>query len=330
MQARLQGPGPARADQLVRGSSRPAGESEPWATFMRPIPCRAPPLKPAGLAALLPDALRRWRADAYRYAPCQCKLGNMVVREGGRSATPTSRGRRVRLGFPWRCCRAGLGIRRELSAEAAEDLQCSQCGSSFSVPVVAALIGIVLYREGAPPRPPSVGECWGATTREGKECIGELTGRDIGDIAPTDARALGRAALVRAAAYQGSDVRLAPGVIQNPLTWPRRGAEAGRWQWRVCVGLPQRIVERMNALELRASRLLPVAVRSAGGSYGRVAHLCDSQVRVAVAGKGWSSSLLLRRLLARLNASLLATSCRPFFVYVRSDQAPADSPGRWR
>ena len=84
------------------------------------------------------------------------------------------------------------------------------------------------------------------------------------------------------------------------------------------------------ALELRA--LLASfrwRARRAKGLSGRIIHFCDSQVAIAVACKGRSSSPELHRLLTRLCALLLATSCHPFFTYVRSAQNPADRPSRW-
>ena len=135
---------------------------------------------------------------------------------------------------------------------------------------------------------------------------------------------------MRSAIYKGSDVRLATGSLQKPSGWPRRGVEAGHWKWDVCLSYPQRTTEHINVLELRA--LLATfrwRARRAQGLSGRVIHFCDSQVAIAVACKGRSSSRRLHRLLLQLSALLLATSCHPFYTFVRSAENPADRPSRW-
>ena len=93
---------------------------------------------------------------------------------------------------------------------------------------------------------------------------------------------------------------------------------------------PQRYPEHINVLELQA--LLGAfrwRARRREGLSGRVIHFCDSQVAIAAACKGRSSSRRLHRLLCRLSALVLATSCHPFYTYVRSATNPADRPSRW-
>ena len=129
VKAQLQGPWPARANQLERGSSRPAGVKCRWATFMRAIPRVGPPPKPFGLSTTPAEAEARWRADKYRYPPYQYKSENSVVRESGLLTTLNSRERRVKLGFPWLHCQSGINKKLGLSKTEAEDIQCSLCGN---------------------------------------------------------------------------------------------------------------------------------------------------------------------------------------------------------
>ena len=150
----LQGPWPAWADQLERGSARPAGVKGRWATFMGAIPRVGPPPKPAGLSTTPAEAEARWRADKYRYPPYKYKSENIVVRECGLLSTLNSRERCVKLGFPWLHCQSGINKKLGLSKTEAEDIQCSLCDNSFSVLVVAALIGQALYHELFLARPP--------------------------------------------------------------------------------------------------------------------------------------------------------------------------------
>ena len=58
----------------------------------------------------------------------------------------------------------------------------------------------------------------------------------------------------------------------------------------------------------------------------RVCLFVESQVTVAVAAKGRSSSRRLNAVLSRLNALCLATFSAPFFVYMYTADNPADAP----
>ena len=94
------------------------------------------------------------------------------------------------------------------------------------------------------------------------------------------------------------------------------------------VGYPK-TGDHINALELyaifvtfewRASEALPLGCR--------VVHCTDSQVCQSVLTKGRSSSRRLSRILRRLNALLLACAVVPVFLYIRSEDNPADEPSR--
>ena len=157
-----------------------------------------------------------------------------------------------------------------------------------------------------------------------------LAGKDADLLSPEEVHNMCCEQFARSAAFKGTDVRLASGVLLDPSGWPRRGVEAPRWRWRVCLSFPQRSQLHINVLELEAL-LATFKWRSRGAEpLGcRVIHFCDSPVCIAVACKGRSTSFLLHRLLTRLNALLLATSCHPYFVFVRSEDNPAGSPSRW-
>ena len=176
----------------------------------------------------------------------------MVIRANGGMTLLNSRERCVRLGFPWFHCQVREGKKDQLSEEALEDIRCSMCGNSFSVPVVASLIGQALHHEGVVAQPPSVSECWGAPCAEDLEQLWAVANKDPEEITAEDVHSECCRAIVRSATYKGSDVRLATGSLQNPSGWPRRGVEAGHWKWQVCLSYPQHTSEHINVLELRA------------------------------------------------------------------------------
>ena len=332
LKARLRGPWPAWADLLKEGAERPRGEDEPWATFMRPIPRVKPPVAPAGLSATPAEARNRWEADGFRYPPYQYKSCNLVQAKGGELRPLCSSERSVRLGFPWKHCAAATPKKLGFSKTAAEDVQCGLCGNSFSVPVVAFLLGTGLVSCGLLDEPPTVSQCWGNPGSQDRDFLGDLGGKNFNELDEADVHRMACETMVRSASFMGSDVRLATGTLINPSSWPRRGIEANRWRWKICLGYPQDPERQahINVLEMEAL-LATFKWKSRGAQrlQGRVIHFCDSQVCIAVACKGRSSSFLLQRLLSRLNALLLATSCHPYYVYVRSELNPADAPSRW-
>ena len=60
----------------------------------------------------------------------------------------------------------------------------------------------------------------------------------------------------------------------------------------------------------------------------RVRFFVNSQVTVALAAKGRSSSRKLNAILRRLNALRLATFSAPFCVYIHASANSADAPSR--
>lgn len=86
------------------------------------------------------------------------------------------------------------------------------------------------------------------------------------------------------------------------LTYARASLQPGRWKWRAAHVYPFTRSERINLLELRTI-IHTLEWRLRRESYGdcRSLHLTDSQVALAVAVKGRSSSSALDRLLRRSN-----------------------------
>ena len=135
--------------------------------------------------------------------------------------------------------------------------------------------------------------------------------------------------MIRSAIYRGSDVRLTSGVLMNPASWPRQSFDTSLLKWKIVLAFPQS-GQHINALELRAALAAQKWMRRASRNiHCRFIHCLDSQVCIAVATKGRSSSYLLNSLLIRLNANVLASSQYPFYTYVRSETNPADKPSRW-
>eukprot|EP00438_Fugacium_kawagutii_P014155 Skav213268 [mRNA] locus=scaffold2944:31681:35312:+ [translate_table: standard] len=115
------------------------------------------------------------------------------------------------------------------------------------------------------------------------------------------------AAFIRRQEFRGSDVRLDLGSLYRPDSFPRGSVQVNRWKWHVATSYPFRVSEHINSLELRALvHGLEWRCRRAHFGDCRALHLTDSQVALAVAVKGRSSSRLLNRLLKRYAALQVA------------------------
>ena len=87
--------------------------------------------------------------------------------------------------------------------------------------------------------------------------------------------------------------------------------------------------EHINVLETRAFLLaMRWRARNRDEHGKRFLHLVDSMVTMGAITKGRSSSLRLRRVVAKCNAVLLASHFYPCLGYVRSAENPADRPSR--
>jgi len=137
------------------------------------------------------------------------------------------------------------------------------------------------------------------------------------------------AAYIRRQEYRGSDVRLDLGSLYRPDSFPRGSIQANRWRWHTATAYRFRITEHINCLELRALvQGLEWRCRKACFGDCRALHLTDSQVALAVAVKGRSSSRALNRLLKRYAALQIGSGVYPLLAWVESEDNPADEPSR--
>ena len=132
---------------------------------------------------------------------------------------------------------------------------------------------------------------------------------------------------------RGSDVRLDLGIPYRPNAGPRAAARPYLWSWEVVHGYPWRESEdtHINKLELLATlSTVKWRLRSSKQQRCRLLHLVDSQVVGAIVTKGRTSSLVLRSTIQKLSALLIAGCVYPSYLYVASEDNPADLPSRWQ
>ena len=257
--------------------------------------------------------------------------------------------------------------KREAERRAAEDLQCSALGNSFHTNSVACLLDHALAtmglksRKGAeeivqlslaqqitrcPPTEPPLVEDSGETSQlsrtddsisvggavkaeelERKSRSSKLLADELHDEKKLSSLLV--SAYVRRQEFRGSDVRLDISALYRPDSFPRGSVEPHRWVWHRSHSFPFKEKDHINVLELRALvHTFEWRLRNQAFGSCRALHLTDSQVALAVATKGRSSSKSLNRLLRKFAALQIAGGVWPLLAYVESGKNPADGPSR--
>ena len=127
---------------------------------------------------------------------------------------------------------------------------------------------------------------------------------------------------------RGGEVRVLSLGSQARSVWQEVPAE---WfEWEVVISVPFRDDSRhINVCEASARQLaIRWRARQAQHHGSRFLHLLDSHVNLAHAAKGRGSSLRMRHVELKTNATLLASRMRDINGYTRSDRNPADAASR--
>ena len=127
---------------------------------------------------------------------------------------------------------------------------------------------------------------------------------------------------------RGGEVRVLSLGSQARSVWQEVPAE---WfEWEVVISVPFRDDSRhINVCEASARQLaIRWRARQAQQHGSRFLHLLDSHVNLAHAAKGRGSSLRMRHVELKTNATLLASRMRDINGYTRSDRNPADAASR--
>ena len=133
----------------------------------------------------------------------------------------------------------------------------------------------------------------------------------------------------RRAEYHGSDVRLDVGETHRSLSWPRMSIDPRRWIWKFVKAIPFRRPDHINVLELFMLVFTHRwKTRCLEMFHTRALHLSDSQVTLAVAVKGRSSSRQLNQLLRQACSVLVSADLYPLLGFIASADNPADAASR--
>ena len=300
-------------------------------TFTTSRPSIAPGRKPAGLRTLQPHEVARWKADKHRYPPYQYRDDNTLGSRSGERRPPNVREREVILGFPSGYTTQCLK-KSEHGKELHEDTRKSLLGNSWSVPVVAWLIGCLVHL---------LGFCEALIPQDIMDRVAPGNGLDLQSMLlrpPLAISTLTRPCSVQLVrklcglvSLKGEDLLL-QSASDVPVRYHRLRASipAGLWRWRTISGWKWRgNQDHINVLELRAVlTTVKWRIERLHQKDLRCVHLVDSLVVLRSLTRGRSSSRKMRRTLMRISSYLLASGLVPLWGYVDTHQNPADRPSR--
>ena len=318
---------------LTEGTVWPGGEGgDCLPTCMKAIPRTRPPEKPAGLQKTDEDTRLRWRADRFRFPPYQYSE-RFIVWRGEKWRLIDSSEREILHGLGYghtELCMSAGDIKRD--PQAYEDMRKSLVGDGFNCFTFVFFAAMACARWVSIP---SYHRLWSRMgMAPGFSC-------DIAVEIPLTRRlAYGSVtekmqiqnlheSLLRRTNHTGSDVRISTGMVLNPKAFPRQSASSGWWQWNKVFACRWKRSDHINSLELRSIihsvdwRIFHLQ------EFGfRIFHLSDSYICLSIISKGRSSSRMLRPLMQRLSATLLACNLHLVVAHVESTENPTDHDSR--
>lgn len=315
------------------------GESqcEGFPTCMRAVPKDSPPAFPAGLHRADQDCRQRWEAAEYIFPPYQFRSEFLVWRNSSwRLINSEERSLLMGYGFghldlAWAASKI-KGDRKGFELE-----KCSLIGDAFSI-FSFVVIGVALCqgwiprvhfhhlaaRMGMAPGYRAPFRFQAPLQREllyGCQSVAEAqVGLSMSEL---NKFFLGRAN------FTGSDIRVVSGDVLNPRCFPRQPVCARWWHWSHCFKVKWTSRSHINLLELKAIVLsLQRGIERGKWSNCRIFHATDSYVAMSVISKGRTSSVMLNRLLKKLNAMLLLHGIQLLMTHVESSENPTDEASR--
>lgn len=302
-------------------------------TFTTSRPRSHPGHRPAGVNQCSVEDLQRWCADKYRFPPYQYIKKNLLINKKGDLRLPDAEERECMLGFPlgytMNCLPKG-----QRKGELHSDLRLTLLGNSWSVPVVAWLLGQLLSPlDACPPVTPQ--QIMDKLLPSGEDQLQSLLFRQ--PIRPAREASSGNPKslafkLGNLVSVKGEDILLTSSSSDQARFHRLRASVPSKlWKWNIVSGWKwTKKGDHINVLEMRAI-LTALRWRICHQQHigCRMIHLTDSLVCLHSLTRGRSSSRKLRRTLSKINALLLASSCQALWAYVHTDQNPADRPSRW-
>ena len=237
------------------------------------------------------------------------------------------------MGFPVNYT-AGCAPKNERKTERYRDQRLTLVGNSWSVPVVAWLLGQLLGARGVV-RTPSVQDILDSLHPKGLLYTqGRLMRPPLNPPPQVGEKHEYNLAfrLGNLISIKGEDILLTTPTTQMVKYHRLRASvPSALWRWKIISGWKWTLgKEHINSLELRAIlTTLRWRIEHRYHVNTRLIHLTDSLVCLHCLSRGRSSSRRLRRTMSRINALVLAANIQPLWGYVHTDANPADKPSRW-
>ena len=312
------------------------GRCEGFPTCMRAVPKKFPPSFPAGLERADSDCRDRWEASEFIYPPYQFRAEFLIWKDS-RWRLINSEERGLLMGYGHEHCSLAWPASRIKEDKGYELEKCSLIGDAFSIHSFV-VIGCALCRGFLPQihyhhlaarmglspgfRAPLRFQ---APIRRSLQygCQNIAEAQEGLTVSELNKLFLGRAN------FTGSDVRITSGDLLNPKAFPRQPVCAGWWKWQHCFTVKWKEKHHINLLELRAIILsVQRGLERENWNNCRIFHATDSYVCMSVISKGRTSSLMLNKLLKKLNALLLFHGLQMLVVHVESSENPTDAASR--
>lgn len=331
-------PYPALHQWLEPGCTWPGQQLvEGFPTCMRAVPKDAPPAHPAGLERADIDCQDRWAAARFVYPPYQFR-NEFLIWKGNKWRLLNSEERGLLMGYGFgHCDLAWAASKIKEDQEGFEWEKCSLIGDAFSV-FSFVIIGVALCKQFVPrlhyhhlvarmglaPGFRAPFRFQAPLSRKLQYGCQLLVENQPGlTVAELNRFFLGRAN------FTGSDVRVISGDVLNPRCFPRQPVCSSWWIWQHCFKVRWSEKQHINILELKAILLsIQRGIERQKWHNCRVFHATDSYVCMSVISKGRTSSLMLNRLLKKLNALLLLHGIQLLVTHVESAENPTDEASR--
>ena len=298
-------------------------------TLTRALPSSKPMRSPAGIDTASMEAKQRWVDDDHCFQVYCYEAENMLVHPvTGALRLPTAEEAELLMGIDKYYT---VGASKDgIDTRASFVLRRQLIGNSFNCCVVSFIVSQLLEQSKLvlEPIPLKTHLTTGISERPLTQF--ELDSQTCIDDVEINVRLVKE--YLRIAERGGSDVRLELGIPFRPDAWPRAGARTQFWAWRIVHGYPWKNSKdtHINKLELLAAfSSLKWRARKTGNQNSKFLHMVDSQVVGAILTKGRTSSQLLRPTIRRISALVLAAQFYPAYIFVASEDNPADIPSRY-
>jgi len=308
--------------------------SSALSTFMKSIPRRRPPAKPAGLNRCDRNCIQRWESDEFRFPPYQYRLENLLQNMDGEVRYLSASERELLLGFGYQHTHFAMSASLAKTAGVAfVDKKLSLCGDSFSMLSFGWVISQLCKHWVRPRSPTEIIRRMGLAPGCGLAVHLEAPIQRALCYGPTGSNSPRTQDLVahlsRHVNHTGSDVCLSLGTPFSPKVPNHVTLRADWWTWKMLFTTKWKFSSHINFLEMKMIlQSIQWRARKSSACNSRWLHLSDSMVSNYILSKGRTSSQLLQPVTREIAAHLLALNSLQMQGHVDSAENPTDAASR--